>query len=364
MQAVSANTQRGSKRQPLTAGRTVAARTSIAEQPVQACSIFGIDAQQPQRVGCCGSSKIVGTGRTLDHAAGIHHRDRVGHLGDDAEVVRDQHDRHAGLAAEARASSSRICAWIVTSSAVVGSSAISSLGSHDERHRDHHPLAHAAGHLVRILVEAALRVGNADIVPAADRRSRRLRAAARSCSAHRFDDLVADRCRPGSGWSSAPGRSSRCRCRGFAHLRRRQAGEVSPSNMIRPASMRPGGGTRRMIDIAVTDLPQPDSPTMPRVRPAATEMYPVHRRHFTIVSAEHGAHSLDAKQRGSGGLGPLTSSGRGTAGAAVILSTVRWSQSSLGTSASVRFWASLKPAAAPGSRWSGHLPFSTTRRPR
>jgi hypothetical protein len=35
------------------------------------------------------------------------------------------------LCSRSRRSSSRICAWIVTSSAVVGSSAISRLGEHD-----------------------------------------------------------------------------------------------------------------------------------------------------------------------------------------------------------------------------------------
>ena len=59
-------------------------------------------------------------------------------------------------------SSSRIWAWIVTSSAVVGSSAMSSFGSHDERHRDHHALAHAAGHLVRVLLDAPLGQRDAD----------------------------------------------------------------------------------------------------------------------------------------------------------------------------------------------------------
>ena len=48
-----------------------------------------------------------------------------------------------------------ICAWIETSSAVVGSS-------------DHHPLAHAAGELVRILVDAALGGGNADLLQQLD----------------------------------------------------------------------------------------------------------------------------------------------------------------------------------------------------
>ena len=54
--------------------------------------------------------------------------DAVGHLAHDAEVVGDEQQRHA----EARLQvfrSFRICAWMVTSSAVVGSSAISRSGS-------------------------------------------------------------------------------------------------------------------------------------------------------------------------------------------------------------------------------------------
>src|SRR5437660_8038266 len=56
-------------------------------------------------------------------------------------------------------------------------------------------------------------------------------------------------------------------------IRMRLSGSRSrstPSNSTSPASMRPGGcGTRRMIESAVTLLPQPDSPTMPSVRPRA-----------------------------------------------------------------------------------------------
>ena len=68
-----------------------------------------------------------------------------------------------------RASSSRIWAWVVTSSAVVGSSAISSFGSLRERHRDHRPLAHAARELVRVVVDPASGVGNADQLEQLDR---------------------------------------------------------------------------------------------------------------------------------------------------------------------------------------------------
>ena len=77
---------------------------------------------------------------------------------------------------------------MVTSSAVVGSSAISSFGLQDERHRDHHALAHAAGELVRIVVHAALRRRDADqpqhLDGALERRlARQAPRAARSASA-------------------------------------------------------------------------------------------------------------------------------------------------------------------------------------
>ena len=53
-------------------------------------------------------------------------------LGDDAQVVRDQHDREPALGLQL-AQSARISACTVTSSAVVGSSAISSSGAQRER---------------------------------------------------------------------------------------------------------------------------------------------------------------------------------------------------------------------------------------
>ena len=42
------------------------------------------------------------------------------------------------------------------------------------------------------------------------------------------------------------------------------------SAMTLPGSMRPGGWIRRSTLSAVTDLPHPDSPTMPSVSPAST----------------------------------------------------------------------------------------------
>ncbi len=81
----------------------------------------------------------------------------------------------------------------MTSSAVVGSSAISSCGLAGERHRDHHALAHAARHLVRILVDALARAPGCRTVAASRRRARARRAAAMPLVQHdRLDDLLAD----------------------------------------------------------------------------------------------------------------------------------------------------------------------------
>ncbi len=90
-------------------------------------------------------------------------------------------------------SRSRICAWIVTSSAVVGSSAMSRLRVAGDRHRDHHPLVHAAGELVREVAQAARRAPGCR--PARAARSRacapRLRSRPR-CSRSVSVELEAD----------------------------------------------------------------------------------------------------------------------------------------------------------------------------
>ena len=77
--------------------------------------------------------------------------------------------------------------------------------------------------------------------------------------------------RRGSARSSAPGRSSRCRCRGSSSIsavaravrgRGRRTGSGCPSTDLARAPR-----SRRMIESAVTDFPLPDSPTTPSVRP-------------------------------------------------------------------------------------------------
>ena len=69
-------------------------------------------------------------------------------------------------------SSARICACVVTSSAVVGSSAISRRGLQRQRHRDHRALAQPAGQLAGIGIDALLGHRDADIAEQLDRQSR------------------------------------------------------------------------------------------------------------------------------------------------------------------------------------------------
>ncbi len=102
----------------------------------------------------------VATGAVLDRRPVGITSTRVGHFGDHAHIVGDEDDAVPVSRWSSRISS-RICACTVTSSAVVGSSAISSLGLAGERHRDHHPLPHAARELVRILPEPPRRLGDA-----------------------------------------------------------------------------------------------------------------------------------------------------------------------------------------------------------
>ena len=69
--------------------------------------------------------------RPLFHdTAEIHHDHIVGHLRDHAQVVRDEDDRGVVLLLQL-AEQCRICACVVTSIAVVGSSAMSNRGLHD-----------------------------------------------------------------------------------------------------------------------------------------------------------------------------------------------------------------------------------------
>ena len=87
---------------------------------------------------------------------------------------------------------------MVTSSAVVGSSAMSSVGPAGQRHAIIDALAHAAGELrADSRRSAAAGVGNADRPQQLDRRSRAARRAQAEMARQHLGDLAADRAAPG-----------------------------------------------------------------------------------------------------------------------------------------------------------------------
>ena len=172
-----------------------------------------------------------------------------------------------------RSSSFRIWSWIVTSSAVVGSSASSSFGFGGERDGDHRPLAHAAGELVRIVVEPrARRPGMPTMVEQLDG-ARAPRAPRRARCARRGSRRSAGRS-ASTGLSAVIGSwkimaISRAAHRAQRALGHRRAGRARAS---RPRPRRGPVGAQQAAAIArrVTLLPEPDSPTRPSTSPGAT----------------------------------------------------------------------------------------------
>ena len=94
-------------------------------------SMRGIEPSSPQRVRMLRVREQLALGAVLDDPARVHHAHAIGEIGHHAHVVRDHDDGRAEVAPAACAGASRICAWIVTSSAVVGSSAIRRSGLHE-----------------------------------------------------------------------------------------------------------------------------------------------------------------------------------------------------------------------------------------
>ena len=127
----------------------------------------------------------------------MHDQHPVGDLGDDAEVVGDQDRRQAALAVEPleQGEDLRLHGDVERRRRLVGDQ---HLGLQRERHRDHRPLPHAAGELVRVVVDPPRRVGDADRVEQLDRPLARLALARpRAVGADRLGDLRSRSGRPG-----------------------------------------------------------------------------------------------------------------------------------------------------------------------
>ena len=171
------------------------------------------------------------------------------------------------------ASSSRICACTVTSSAVVGSSAISSCGRFDDRHGNQNPLPLPARKLVRIIAIPPLPPRESQPLPApqspsAAPASRRKLRLVRRGSPRPPARLSAS---PDSAPSSAPERSSRSRVRAACASLHWAAPAARCHRIESTPPPAPPHRASARIASAVTDFPEPDSPTSPSTSPAEIE---------------------------------------------------------------------------------------------
>ena len=157
---------------------------------------------------------------------------------------------------------------MVTSSAVVGSSAISSLGVVGQRGRDHHPLALAARELVRIGVQPLLGVREADLAQQLQHARAQRRAVQRLVQGDRLAHLAPDRVqRVERGHRLLEDHAGDAAAEPAQRRPRRRASTSLPSRVMRPSGLAPLGGSRRSTERAVTDLPLPLSPTSATVSP-------------------------------------------------------------------------------------------------
>ena len=128
----------------------------------------------------------------LDDPSGIHHRELVAHLGDDAEIVGDEDQREAVLALQVaqQVEVLRLDRQVEAGGRLVGDQQARLAGYADGADD---ALAHAARHLVRVLRHPRLRRRDAHgLQQAPSPGSRRLRASA-LMHPDRLGDLVADR---------------------------------------------------------------------------------------------------------------------------------------------------------------------------
>ena len=128
----------------------------------------------------------------LDDLSAVHHRDAIRRLCDHAEIVRDEDDGHAHLALQLleQLEDLRLNRHVQRRRRLVGDQ---HRRPARQRHGDHHALPHAAGQLVRILVDPLTGGRNTDALEHLDRARPRLPARHPFVEHERLDDLFAAR---------------------------------------------------------------------------------------------------------------------------------------------------------------------------
>ena len=146
---------------------------------------------QRLRVLVLGAGEELRRGRVLEQHAAVHHRHRVGELGDDGEVVADQDQRFAPrLRLLQLLQHLRLDGHVERRGRLVGDD---QFRVHRDRRGDQGPLAEAAGELVGPLLGAHLGLRDADQVQQLDRPLLALAPRAPVVEPQRLVDLLADR---------------------------------------------------------------------------------------------------------------------------------------------------------------------------
>src|SRR5450631_50632 len=156
----------------------------------------GLDAwnglQQSLRIRVLRVVKDVIDAASLDHSAQVHDHHVVGHLRHHAEVVGDEHDGHSPflLKLAQQIQDLRLRGDVQRRRRLVGDKQARITR---KSHRDHRALTEPTAQFEGILVDAALRLGDADAAQRLDATPSRLLLADRIVEEHRFDELRADR---------------------------------------------------------------------------------------------------------------------------------------------------------------------------
>ncbi|OPZ42181.1 MAG: hypothetical protein BWY94_02198 [Actinobacteria bacterium ADurb.BinA094] len=124
-------------------------------------------AQQTDRVGVVRVVEERLRRPLLDDAPGVHDEDPAAHPGDHSEIVGDDDDRRAVLVRELlhEAQDLRLDGHVEGGGGLIGEK---QLGVAREGHGDHHPLAHAARELMRVVLDAFCGFGDAHLLQHVD----------------------------------------------------------------------------------------------------------------------------------------------------------------------------------------------------
>jgi hypothetical protein len=129
---------------------------------------------------------------SFDDPPKVHHDDIIRHLGDDAEVVGDEHDRHVilGLKSTQQIEYLCLCCYVKRGRRLVGDQQFRTAR---QRHRDHRPLTQSTAELVGVLVNALLWSGDAHVTQQIDDPSPDLAGRRFAMEDEGFTNLIANR---------------------------------------------------------------------------------------------------------------------------------------------------------------------------